>query len=48
MVGMSLPSHLGIQLAAEHQRDLEAVSERRRQLLLVRRARPSRRARRAA
>jgi hypothetical protein len=47
MVAMHLPSHLGVQLAAEHQRDLEAVSQRRRQLSLLRSARPPRRARRA-
>ena len=40
MVGMHLPTHLGVQLAAEHQRDLEAVSHRRRLLVLTRGARP--------
>jgi hypothetical protein len=47
MVAMHLPSHLGVQLAAEHRRDLEAVSERRRLLVLTRGARPFLRARRA-
>jgi hypothetical protein len=38
MVPMHLPTHLGVQLAAEHRRDLEAVSERRRPLLLLTRS----------
>jgi hypothetical protein len=44
MVPMHLPTHLGVQLAAEHRRDLEAVSERRRPLLLTRSVRRRRRA----
>jgi hypothetical protein len=45
MDAMHLPTHLGVQLAAEHRRDLEAVSARRRPLLLL--TRSARRRRRA-
>jgi hypothetical protein len=45
MIAMSLPNHLGVLLAAEHRRDLEAVSARRRLLSL--RAFGARRTRRA-
>jgi hypothetical protein len=44
MEPMHLPTHLGVQLAAEHRRDLEAVSARRRSLLPLRSARRRRRA----
>jgi hypothetical protein len=48
MVAMTLPSHLSVHLAAEHRRDLQAVSEQRRPLLrLTRSARRHRRAPRA-
>jgi hypothetical protein len=59
MLGMHLPTHLGVELAAAHRRDLEAVSRRRRRatatkkrigasLLTLRSARHRRRALRAA
>jgi hypothetical protein len=38
MDAMHLPTHLGVQLAAEHRRDLAAVSARRRPLLLLTRS----------